>query len=632
VHAHGVEQTFVVKQRPAAIGDLAVELAVQSALQPVLAADGGVHFHGTDGAWHVHYGAATAIDAHGDRRAMRTELDGARIRLVCDAAWLEHAAWPVTVDPLVQPNPSVATAPEITGVDVYRDDAQTTRNLWLAITLENANGDRDLLVRRCDEDLGDGVDVFTDVTGSWSTDGAQLAGTGGSSKVGAVFTRDFGSSRAVRWHLHDKSSIVSSTLVGVVPGPVGTHDWQPDVGGTRSLVTGDALLLVWQRETAPTFQTTTSTRVLAAVLDTASGTQGVLGTAFRLDIRDDVDQESPAVTPEAEGGTSFSWLTAWRGRQQSVQPFLIVTRRVANNGLTGIRLDAPVGLVFATQGPPKVAGSNGRYLLAFGRNGGVATGFNELVTVRIDWPHALVGGVIPHDAVSIESGPGTNVVVDSLAFDSTTRSHWVLTRRDVVANVVRATKLGFRGRVVEHDDMFVPSNEQSRATAVAFDDDANRFVVLAGTQHMTSSLQGRLHLGAMVYDPVAAPAESGTACGIGRVRWVGSQHVGDQFTSAEVFQAEPQRPTLLALALAPANVPLDPLGAPGCTLLVDALGPAALGVVVGITDAAGRFVLPLPLTEGLPAMDLHLQAFQLAPSPSSLGLTATKTLRTQLGR
>src|SRR5688572_17350480 len=204
VHAHGVEQTFVLAARPAATGDLVIELAVQSRLAPRAAADGGVHFAGDDGAWHVAYGAAVAIDARGERRPMRTELDGTRIRLVCDAAWLERAVWPVTVDPLVQPNPSLTTAPRITGVDVCRDDDETVRNLWIAITLENGSGDRDLIVRRFDAGLANGVDVFVDVTAFWSTDGAQLAASGAGAKVGAVFTRDFGTQRALRWHLHGK--------------------------------------------------------------------------------------------------------------------------------------------------------------------------------------------------------------------------------------------------------------------------------------------------------------------------------------------------------------------------------------------------------------------------------------------
>jgi hypothetical protein len=205
-------------------------------------------------------------------------------------------------------------------------------------------------------------------------------------------------------------------------------------------------------------------------------------------------------------------------------------------------------------------------------------------------------------------------------------------RRDLTAGTIRATKLGFRGREVEHGELVHPFQEQARAAAVAFDDDVGEFLVLGATEHTTATQPGRLHLAAMAYDAVAIPAQLGTACGPGRVRWTGSQHAGDELGELDAVQGAPLTPTLLAFATAGANVPLGSLGAPACTLLVDALGPGSLGTIAGVTDGGGRLVLPLPLPEELAPFALHVQAFQLAPTATSLGLTATRALRVELGR
>lgn len=635
VRPHGVEQTFVFATRPAARGELVVELRVASTLVARMDGEGrgGLHFAGADGAWRIGYGAATAIDANGRARALRTELDGERVRLVLDAEWLAHAAWPLTIDPLVQPNPALIVPERVVDVDLLRDDDETTRNLWVALTTESASGDRDLLVRRFDDGLTNGVDVFVDASSTNGIDEARLAACGGERKVAIVFTRVFATTRAVRWHLHDKDDTTLRTAVGVLTPPAGSHDWRADVGGTRAFSLGSRMLLVWQRETAPTFQQTSDSRVFAALLDVSTGGNGTLAPPFRLDARDDFDQDAPTLTPEAEGGAAFSWVAAWRARGPGIAPFRVFARRVGSDGLVGSRFDAPTGLILLTQGNPRIAGADGRYLLVYG-NGPTSSGggFIELTGVRIDWAHGAANAVTPHGAFSLEAGFPTNAIVESVAYDSNDRSHWVVTRRDAVADVVRATKLGYTGRTTEFGELVQPLQENTRGSAVVFDDDGDRFLVLAATEHTTATQPGRLHLAVLDYEPVAPPTEYGTTCNLGRMRWNGSQHIGAELTSTDLLQGAPLTGTVLAFALAPASLPLDVLGAPTCTLLADVLGPGALGTIAGVTDAGGRLALPLPLPEHLPAMTLHLQAVQLTLSPTTLGVTTTRGLRVELGR
>jgi hypothetical protein len=633
VRAEGVEQTFVVPRPTGELhGDLVVSLHVDGALAPRANDDGGIAFVDALGNVRVTATAPVAIDANGVRRAMRTEVDGATVRYRCDAAWLARAAWPVTVDPLLQPNPALIVSPKVVAIDLLRDDDETTRNLWIATVTESASGERDLLVRRCDDGFANAVTVFTDIATSHDSDDARLAASGVGRKVVVVFTRDFGAARAVRWHAHAKDSIALLTSVGVLTPPGGSHDWRADVGGTNAFSIGTRLLLVWQRETTPTFQDTADSRVFAALLDVAGTGNGTLGTPFRLDARDDFDQDHPAVTPEAEGGQAFSWVTAWRGRGPGIAPFRVSARRVGNDMLVGSRFDAPTGLFLETQGAPRIAGAEGRYVLSYGTGNTGGGGFAELVAVRLDWPHGVADAVRPHDVFPVEVGFPTNAELDALAFDNTTRCHWLVTWRDVVDGAIRVSKLGFRGREIERAELTFPFQERQRGSACAFDDDRDAFVVLGATEHTTATQPGRLHLATVAFDTVAFPSESGIACGPGRMRWHGSQHLGDEFTATDLVQGVPLTPTFLALATAPANVPLAMLGAPQCTLLVDAIGPGLLATVAGVTDSGGRLPLPLPLPEGLAPMDLHLQAIQFTPSGSSLGVSATRALRVPLGR
>ncbi len=638
VRAEGIEQTFVFREPPSGSGDLRIvgefDCGDLSIRRTAAAADGraGLQFADASGAVRLDYGAAIAFDATGDSCPVRTEVDGRRVVLTVDAGWLANARWPVLVDPLLRPNTALGVTQRVVGVDVFRDDEEEADNLWVAMRIENG-GDTDLLLRRLDDTFAGGPQVFADITTSWKIDGARLAGIGGVSKVVTFFTRDFGSSRGARWHLHGKADAALRTNVGSVPRPSGTHDWQVDVGGSRAFVIGRRALLVWQRDTAPTFADTSSSRVHGALLDASLGTDGTLGSAFRLDARDTLDQEDPSVNAEAEGGAAFSWVVAWRGRDTAnpFRPFRVAARRVDNTSLVGNRYDAPLGLIVESQGAPQIAGSGGRYLLAYGTNPRTQ-GFGELLAVRLDWPHGAADAVQRGNAISLEAGFTVDAQIDGVAFDTTTRSHWAVVRRDVQQNTLRVTRTGSSGRVVEHQFVALSPGFDVTSSAVAFDDDAQRFPIAAGLSHPTASQAGQVLFDALVHDALQQPTEYGTGCTSGRVRWLGSQFVGDEFPVLDVVGAAPARLSMFALALLPAATSLQPFGMPGCTLLVDATGAASLGVVTGFTDAGGRLALPMPLPEHLPPLVLHAQAFQFDPAANAAGIVATRALAIAVGR
>lgn len=644
----GVEQTFVLACRPAARGDLCIvgefdglepgehgatgdaealpERGVGTAGELALCDAAGLPL--------VFYGTAVAIDANGERRAMRRTHDGRRVALTVDAAWLERAAYPLVIDPLLRPNLGLGFTRRVVDVDVFRDDLENDHEIWLATVVEDAvGGDRDLFVHRVRADFTDPREVFRDVTSNWSTMHARLAGVGGTDRVVALFQRRLSNGDAVRWHLHDKGSLAFSSLVAGVARPTGTQDSRPDVGGTDAFSAGRFALFAWQRDVAATPTNTQQSRVFVAALDTASGTQGVLGAPALLDADGQSDDESPSINQEAEGGGAFSWAVAWQ--RDDDNPFLprsVAIRLVDRSGTPSVRrLDVPAGFPLSPQGPPQIAGRNGRYLCAYGMTGNGGT-FHELVATRVDWPHGQPVGTTPHGGSPIEADFNRDMRLHGLAFDTTTRSHWVVTHREEGFEQLRATKVGFRGRVVEREDLSIQGDLLPLASAVAFDDDEGRFLIAAAMQPRLPTLPGAVAFDAMLYEDRGPLAPYGAACGPGRLAWFGSQHVGDESTSFAMLQGTPNTAVFVALALAPATVDLAFVGMPGCTLLANPSGPGGLGAVGLISDAGGRIDLAMPLPEGLSPATLHFQVFQLAPGSNAAGVVATRGLAVPLGR
>lgn len=91
------EQVFEFAQLPAN-GDLVLTLDVQSELVGQAQAD-GLAFNSALGG--VTYSGAVAIDAHGRRRALSTDLVDGDIRIVLPAEFIAGAAFPLVIDPVI---------------------------------------------------------------------------------------------------------------------------------------------------------------------------------------------------------------------------------------------------------------------------------------------------------------------------------------------------------------------------------------------------------------------------------------------------------------------------------------------------------------------------------------------------
>lgn len=100
----GVEQSFVLQRRSPAGGDLVIAGSLdadQGLGEPLPDGSGGFVIPLGDGTARLRYGAATAIDAGGQRRRAKVEIEEGQVAITVDGAWLEAAAYPVVVDPLI---------------------------------------------------------------------------------------------------------------------------------------------------------------------------------------------------------------------------------------------------------------------------------------------------------------------------------------------------------------------------------------------------------------------------------------------------------------------------------------------------------------------------------------------------
>jgi hypothetical protein len=96
----GVEQSFVLARRPLARGDLVVRCRVETALTCRERDDGTLFWHdGTVGG--VTIGAVTGIDASNRRCAGTLHLVEQMLELRLPAAFVDSAAYPLTLDPLL---------------------------------------------------------------------------------------------------------------------------------------------------------------------------------------------------------------------------------------------------------------------------------------------------------------------------------------------------------------------------------------------------------------------------------------------------------------------------------------------------------------------------------------------------
>jgi hypothetical protein len=125
-----IEQEFVLSSLPAS-GDLVLHLSVETELGASSTAD-GLRFASELG--HVDYSRAVAIDAGGRRCDAETRLDGGSIAIRVSAEFLDEAALPLVIDPVISTF-SINNSP---GIDINPDVAFDASTGHYLVCWENA--------------------------------------------------------------------------------------------------------------------------------------------------------------------------------------------------------------------------------------------------------------------------------------------------------------------------------------------------------------------------------------------------------------------------------------------------------------------------------------------------------------
>lgn len=98
--ADGIEQSFVFAHRPAGTGDLVVRGRITTALTLAATGDEGLRFE-LPGRGGVAFGAVTGVDANGARARGELHLCGDVLELSLPASFVDSAAYPLVLDPLL---------------------------------------------------------------------------------------------------------------------------------------------------------------------------------------------------------------------------------------------------------------------------------------------------------------------------------------------------------------------------------------------------------------------------------------------------------------------------------------------------------------------------------------------------
>ncbi|MCB9891220.1 MAG: hypothetical protein H6833_06215 [Planctomycetes bacterium] len=638
----GVEQSFVIHERPAAAGDLVVCGKVVSPLVAPTSerAHRALEFADAFGNTTLRYGEAFAFDADGNRTPVETSYDGHVIRLTVPARWIAQAQFPVTIDPLTSSTVISSWGSTVGGtlssVDICHEAESLTSNVLIAYTRAFTATDHDVYAVLCNDDYTNVRTVYADLSSQYSDQKACTAFVAGADRWLIGMQRDYstatGDYATIRLYYHDKGNLSFNSGIAFSIVAIGNESFtNPDLGGTASFSSGEHGMLVYQRDLSSSRRNTPNSEIIGVPIR-ATTTQFLSAyVTSDLPVGTRYDRENPTVNQVASG-LGDGWIAAWQEFDSSlrfpdVEIHAVRTDDQARRTGSSVRLVDPISRRAVM---PKIAGSDETYLLTYGLSGSMtssrATGLRSM---RVDWS---VRSAVPSLGTirTIASSSTDWFENEDLAFDRNTRSHWVATyasKRQLTLSptTLSVARMGGSGAVTEAANLLTNSSLETRGPAVAYDARYGRFAIAyTTTEALRNGTQYRVRALHMLYPPTATRASYGLSCGPGRIT-AGFPFAGNYEFAVELSNVTPGVPWLMLLALQTGSIPLDPIGMIGCTMLVD---PSSVLVsATGTTDRRGNASTPLPLPDD-PVFtgDLYFQYLYLAQGINPANLATTSGL------
>ncbi|HEX5053288.1 MAG TPA: hypothetical protein VFZ65_16045 [Planctomycetota bacterium] len=601
VHAQGLEQSFVLRERPAAAGDLVIRGAITtdlSAMPPH--GDGAVRFVDARGASFVAYGAATAIDAAGRRCAVSTAIVAGGLELRLSGDWLAHAAFPLVVDPLLAPT-TVATGGEVTAVEITYDGGGTSGNVWYA-EVRVSGTDHDLRLFRVDNDGQNPALVFSDLSNSWSSVEPSLGRNLPAQKVLLAYTREIlaTNTKRVRLHLHARADLAFSATVFDVPSPAGNNHWRPAVGSEQSPISFTSLLVVYQVEGTGTFATSSTSAIHGTVVLCGAG--GATSTQFPIAAAALTDHERPAIGNVYDGPTR-SWTVAYQRYYAGAfgQEWDVALRRISPTNAVSSEFVIDNGVVDRHEMAPHFSGTDDHLMLFYtastvAESSMKPTGVNghRIRGTVLDWNGSSF--VAPWGSNDLQVNNDARLEIAGVACDWHAGDHWALAFRSNVTDTVYVRTYGYHGTQLTSEVVETPSTGLGTTVSggVVFQTQDDQFLIAYGLDEPGVGSYSRLSR--WHYSSLIPPSNGGASCTTTQIDWFGSQRIGTHDCGVVFTNAPANSFTVCAVTTAPAVLQLFGIGGVhnGCWLLVPLSGPDHLGLLGPLATTAAQFLLPLP--------------------------------------
>jgi hypothetical protein len=295
-----IEQTFTFARPPVRHGGLVVRLSINTELTAVDAGE-TLRFGNQHGL--VWFSKAVLVDARGVRTSLATSLvDGSHIAITVPASVLESAAWPITIDPVVQTN-SVDGGVSNRKPDVAYD---ATSNTWLVVWETSVSAaDGDVFARRTD---AQGAPIGSVITIDSSTENWRnpcVANNDANNNFLVAAERGSGADRAI-WGRVVSSAGATGSAFEISDPEIAGAKLNPDVGGDPFVAAPPVhWLVVWQQVTGPVEHD------IHARLVTPSGPTAAApsGATILIDASTSTMDINPAVSPSNRG---FAWSVVWQ--------------------------------------------------------------------------------------------------------------------------------------------------------------------------------------------------------------------------------------------------------------------------------------------------------------------------------
>ena len=395
-------------------------------------------------------------------------------------------------------------------------------------------------------------------------------------------------------------------------------------------------MIVFQQDSGIVYSNGSDSKVMGTKIDVTVGASGSASALIELG-NTAGDEERPAINELAEGGVEYSWLVAWQHHNNAQGAHWNVQAQRVHATFGSLGTTRFVGQSSDDEMQPKVAGANGRYLVAFSEKpwGGFkpsqATG-RRIAARRINWQHDDTNGFFAHTEKTLQSSPNTVLQAGDCAFDTNSQSHWVVIATDITPNGEQlvCTKVGYDGGIVEQVLAHDIGGFAARNGGVSVDDDNEEFVLAFGVDNNTSS--NTLWTTRITYEPVPAPQLYGGNCSGATTSFQGSQHVGGEFETFRLNSTFPNGVVLFSASLSMISAPLDAFGMTGCNLAINPSDTQLLGSVAFVTDAAGNANYSLPIPSSIPPLELFTQWAVLDPAANPAGVTTTNGLSVRFAR